>query len=804
MLDEAVAIKFLPPARRPHLEHLLNEVRMARQVTRPNVCRVFDFGEADGETFLTMEYIDGEDLASLLGRIGRLPSDKLLDLARQLAEGLAAAHDRGVLHRDLKPANIMIDGRGQARITDFGIATSDTPDGKPTGGARAGTPAYMAPEQMAEGELSPRSDLYALGLVLHEMATGRPVFEAGTPAEISRLHREAKPLPPSQQVDHLDPRLEAIILQCLAKDPRDRPASARAVVAALPASDLLRQALEAGETPSPDIVAAAGTDARVPPSHANALAAGLIALLAAVLFTGDRAYPDRAPWQHMAPEVLADRAASILHELGYRQAPVDRAWGFMPDIQNESSDTGLFWYRQADRHLIPEHLIVADFPRIDYVDPPPHEEGMIRLLLNSAGALLALSAAPTEAEESEEAEGSEADEVGTSLAVDWQPALRAAGFELSRLREATPALPPPIFADTRAAWEIARGGRIEAAARQGQVIFFDVRSEPDEEETSTLDFNSLWEGYVVLGQLFWYALAVAAAFLARSNLASGRGDLPAARRLAFFVVTVNLAAWLLSADHVPDFEAETFRLQAAIGRILLDAGIVWLAYVALEPTVRRWRPQALIAWSRLLRGRVADPLVGHSLLLGAVVGTGWVFLTHLDRLGVRWLDLTPAGEIFIVHQLETALSGRLLLASFMTSAGSAVVWGVMDLFFLVALKVLLRRWWLAIVLFIAVNGMLETLEGIHPAVSWLTLGVGIAGITALVLARFGLLAYAVALFCYFTLLSAPLTASASAWFAETGLFAPALVTGLGLFGWRTALDGHGKAVARVEPRLSAG
>ena len=123
-------------------------MRIARQVSHPNVCRVHDIGDVDGLQFLTMEYIDGEDLASLLRRIGRLPADKALEIARQLCAGLAAAHDAGVLHRDLKPRNVMIDGRGRVRITDFGVAAIA---GGPSGTVIAGTPAYMAPEQLRGG-----------------------------------------------------------------------------------------------------------------------------------------------------------------------------------------------------------------------------------------------------------------------------------------------------------------------------------------------------------------------------------------------------------------------------------------------------------------------------------------------------------------------------------------------------------------------------------------------------------------------------------------------------------------------------
>src|SRR5438445_3988265 len=148
-LSQPVALKFLP-------EHLLSdgaalarfhrEVRVARQVSHKNVCRVYDILEVDGRHFLSMEYIKGEELSSLLRRIGRLPQDKAVQIARQICAGLAAAHDVGVLHRDLKPANVMIDEHGNARITDFGLAglAEEVREDE----SQAGTPGYMAPEQL--------------------------------------------------------------------------------------------------------------------------------------------------------------------------------------------------------------------------------------------------------------------------------------------------------------------------------------------------------------------------------------------------------------------------------------------------------------------------------------------------------------------------------------------------------------------------------------------------------------------------------------------------------------------------------
>jgi serine/threonine-protein kinase len=188
-LGQTVALKFLPdhlahdPAR---LAQFHNEVRVARTISHRNVCRTYDIGDADGRPFLSMEYVDGEDLSSLLHRIGRFPQDKALEVARQICAGLAAAHERGVLHRDLKPANVMIDGDGHVRITDFGLAAlAGSADN-----VRAGTPAYMAPEQLAGREVTPRSDIYALGLVLYELSPAS-VFEAKTLNERSRCTNRA-------------------------------------------------------------------------------------------------------------------------------------------------------------------------------------------------------------------------------------------------------------------------------------------------------------------------------------------------------------------------------------------------------------------------------------------------------------------------------------------------------------------------------------------------------------------------------------------------------------------------------------
>ena len=186
-LGQPVALKFVrSDLSTSARQRLYDEVRLGRQVSHPNVCRLYDVVEAEGLTFIAMEYVDGEDLASLLARIGQLAPDKALDVARDLCAGLQAAHDRGVLHRDLKPANVMIDGRGRARLTDFGLAIE--PRAAPVRDA-AGTPLYMSPEQLAGGEVTARSDVYSLGLVLYETVAGRRFFNARTLDELRGEHR---------------------------------------------------------------------------------------------------------------------------------------------------------------------------------------------------------------------------------------------------------------------------------------------------------------------------------------------------------------------------------------------------------------------------------------------------------------------------------------------------------------------------------------------------------------------------------------------------------------------------------------
>jgi len=385
-LDQPVALKFLPRAVEGDpllLERLIREVRIARQVTHPNVCRVFDVGEAEGRHFFAMEYIDGEDLGTLLRRIGRVPRDKAVQIARQLAAGLAAAHDCGILHRDLKPANVMIDGRGRAKITDFGLAAIAGRVGSHE--IVDGTPAYMAPEQLAGLEVTPRSDLYALGLVLYELFTGVRAFSAATAEELRRIREETTPRQPSLIVDGLDPAVERVILECLEPDPRDRPPSALALLAALPGADALAAALAANHTPSPELVAAAEAETGVTKTIGVACVLASVIGLILLAWLSDGTMLFRRTALELSPAVLAHIASETLAELGYPEHHANSARGFGIDaatlghveasgIEGEPGDAPAlyFWYRTSPEPFRPQ----GTWGNVDLIEPPSVVPGM--------------------------------------------------------------------------------------------------------------------------------------------------------------------------------------------------------------------------------------------------------------------------------------------------------------------------------------------------------------------------------------------------------------------------------------------
>src|SRR5262245_36066410 len=407
-LGQPVALKFLPPhlaADPDRLTRFRKEVAAARKVSHPHVCRVYDIAEHAGHSFLTMEYVDGEDLSSLLKRVGRLPEEKGVEIARQLCGALAAVHEQGLLHRDLKPANVMLDGRGNVRLTDFGLAAAA--QDLSASEARSGTPLYQAPEQLAGKDVTIRTDVFALGMVLYELFTGKRAFPG--------LERDTPPSKPSSHVTGLNPAVERVILRCLEPDPTMRLRSVYEVLVGLPGGDPLQAALARGETPSPQLVADAPVEGTLQPAVAGGLLAVTLVGLFLTAWLGDR----YKAYRHVPlpdPAVMEDKARTVVRNLGYTDPPADSGGGFTnnvpylkhfvqegkwaderPHLNAARPAAVMYWHRQSPQPFSP--IWVADQRRGDngalLPDNPPHDTpGMVMVQVDVRGRLVGLVAVP--------------------------------------------------------------------------------------------------------------------------------------------------------------------------------------------------------------------------------------------------------------------------------------------------------------------------------------------------------------------------------------------------------------------------
>jgi serine/threonine-protein kinase len=232
-IKEHVALKVLNPeiaSDESIIERFRNELKFARKISHRHICRMFDLGRVEDTAYISMEYVSGEDLKTLLRRIGHLPARKALAFAEQVVEGLAEAHRLGVVHRDLKPQNIMIDREGNARIMDFGIARALKTKGITDPGMIIGTPDYMAPEQFEGKDADQRTDIYALGAILYEMLTSGPPFEGETPLVVAMKHKTERPRDPRETNPQVPEALSRLILRCLEKDRERRFQSAEEVL----------------------------------------------------------------------------------------------------------------------------------------------------------------------------------------------------------------------------------------------------------------------------------------------------------------------------------------------------------------------------------------------------------------------------------------------------------------------------------------------------------------------------------------------------------------------------------------------
>jgi hypothetical protein len=814
-LGQPVALKFLRGDEPALAARLRDETRTARQVSHPNVCRVHDVAEWDGHPFVSMEYVDGEDLASLLRRIGRLSSDKAVEIVRQVCAGLAAAHDRGVLHRDLKPANVMLDGKGKVRITDFGLASFA--DDVRTGEI-AGTPAYMAPEQITGGALSPQTDLHAVGLLLFELLAGAPANAASSLAQRRQQPPTSKPLLPPSVRTAIDPRIVQIIDRCLEPDPARRPASALVLAAGLPGGDPLAAALAAGETPAPHVVANAADEPHLSPGAAFAgFVAFAVAVVALLAVTGLNIYSRYVAFR-LSPDVLAARAEEIRQRLGYNDTPVDTARGFTTRrgyIAWRRSRTGppnwehlqslrpqlvTFWYRSSPRPLIRPvlsrfgagtgMLAASSAETITASDALSLDPGDSYLEIDPNGALNALLVRAADAET----------QTTTHGPVEWARLFVEARLDPARFSATDALFIAPVFADTRVAWVgPAPDGsgvplRIEAAAVAGRPVYFRIIAP----WTPRTESASVAIDTVLFGMLFFVLVAVGAV-LARRNVQDGRSDQHGALRVATTVGVLLLTAQVLEAHHTFT-GAEVFVLVGAISWALFVAAFTWLSYVALEPYVRRHWPHALIGWTRLLAGRWRDRRVGRDLLIGALVGLAAVIIDRSSAALGGWRTDNPV--IWRVD-LDALSSGAALVASFLRALSVSAAYSIDLLFILLLLRLLSPRPWLPPMIAVGILVGLSLPSYTDPLVH-IPLAIVSAAFPVLLLTRYGLLAGATAMFV--DLMSAHVIGSLdlSPFFGRTMVAGVILLAAPAIVGFYVSIAGRALAGGRFDLAESSG
>jgi len=278
VLERPVVVKLL--ARDADLPRFEREARAAATLAHPNIVRVFDCGEDDGRPYMVLEYLPGGSLAERLPDGAALRDEETRQIVSEIAAGLAHAHEHGVVHRDLKPGNVLFDEEGRAKVADFGIAHVVGADTLTDEGMVVGTAAYISPEQVASGPVTPATDVYAFGVLLYRMLSGRFPFESSNTLELARMHRDLDPPPIESFRADVPADLAALATAALAKDPGNRPSDGAALSAALRA--------EPPSPPAPRDAEAATMELPAPRRSRRrrlGYAVGAVVLIAGGLFT---------------------------------------------------------------------------------------------------------------------------------------------------------------------------------------------------------------------------------------------------------------------------------------------------------------------------------------------------------------------------------------------------------------------------------------------------------------------------------------------------------------------------------------
>jgi hypothetical protein len=485
----------------------------------------------------------------------------------------------------------------------------------------------------------------------------------------------------------------------------------------------------------------------------------------------------------------------VIQSLGYTEPPADRVYGFRyaTDYQRyaQTEETPAtyraqlakgqppsiyFWYRQSPQYLEAapvDNLIDLVISIASPTNPPQTHVGMAGLSLDPQGQLIEFSAVPPQVE----------DTSGPLHPADWTALLAAAGVDRSRFAPAEPQWIPLVSFDTRAAWTGSYAHapevrlRIEAASWRGRPVYFQVIGPWSKPERMAPPSGGTGK---VVG-MFFICTLILAAFLAWRNIRLGRGDMRGAFRLAAFVWSMSMLAWLCFASHVPTAH-EFVSFMEAVNVFFASAGRAWIFYVALEPYVRRRWPQIMITWSRLLGGGVRDPLVGGHVLIGITLGVGVHTLFWIPLL--LWQQ---SGKLsFQEPSLATLLDVRHMTLELVGSTLDAVFGSLLILLFLFVFRAMFRRLWLAVAALI----VLLVVVLAPMTLIYVFFDVLIAALAVLALIRFGVLALMSGIIVLSTLGAFLFAADFSAWYAGVSLFAIGSVLALTAYASYTALAGR--------------
>ena len=498
-------------------------------------------------------------------------------------------------------------------------------------------------------------------------------------------------------------------------------------------------------------------------------------------------------------EILAQKVSDIARQVGYTTPPVDSAAGMdynddYLEYLDHAGGTHPNWdlvYRSRPsilnywRRLSPIPLVATDVHSnlltpglVQTDDPPPTTSGMIAMTLDPQGRLVRFAAIPPERDMSPP----------VSDLYDWKPLFALAGLDYSLFKPADPIWNSLGSSDQRAAWTGVWPGtatplRVEAAAWHGKPVFFRLIgpwTEPD--RMPSAEDTAVNKGQVIL-VIFVLALMAGAVWLARRNYLQQKSDPQGALRLGLLIFTLQMLVWIFNTHYVSSLGLFGLFILAASGAVFLSA-VFYLVYLAIEPFVRRHWPHAIISWSRLLAGRIRDPLVGRDVLFGVI-------------LGLLWLVIFSVAGLILQHiSAEPDLSSSAYLMGFRHVVGTCLnhaalsVQATLGFFFLMfVFRVLFRKPWIAALAFVAFWLLLKS-YGNHHWIYVAPATIAVYGIAAYMILRFGFITLAVGIFTADLVGGLPLTSDLSSFYIGAPAFVFGLVLAMALWGCYTALAGQ--------------